>query len=186
MKIIWDKSKNEWLITNRGVSFDKIADKILNNDYYEILDNPTREGQSYFILGIEHYTWVVPFRISGDDEIVLKTAFPSRKFNKRYGEKMKPIELTAEEKQIENDIDLLKPVSNKKRQKIENIITEARKNKSISLRISSHDLEQLKEKANDEGIPYQTLINSILHKYVTKQFYDKDQMLRSLKLMSKA
>jgi predicted DNA binding CopG/RHH family protein len=99
---------------------------------------------------------------------------------------MKLIELTEEEKQIENDIDLLKPVSKKKRKKIENIITEAKKNKSISLRISSHDLEQLKEKAKDEGVPYQTLINSILHKYVTKQFYDKEQMLRSLKLMSKA
>lgn len=99
---------------------------------------------------------------------------------------MKPIRLTEEEKQIENDIDILKPVSDIKRQNIENILSEAKKNKSISLRISSHDLEQLKEKANDEGIPYQTLINSVLHKYVTKQFYEKEQMLRSLKLMPKA
>ena len=99
---------------------------------------------------------------------------------------MKQIKLTEEEKQIENDIDNLKPVSDIKRNKIENILSEVKKNKSISLRISSHDLEKLKEKAIDEGIPYQTLINSILHKYVTKQFYDKDQMLRSVKLMSKA
>ena len=98
---------------------------------------------------------------------------------------MKSIKLTKEEKQIENDIDILKPVSDIKRQKIESILSEAKKNRSISLRISNHDLNKLKEKANDEGVPYQTLINSILHKYITKQFYDKEQMLRSLKLMSK-
>lgn len=98
---------------------------------------------------------------------------------------MKSIRLTNEEKRIENNIDILKPVSDAKRQKIENILSEARKNKSISLRIANHDLEKLKEKARDEGIPYQTLINSILHKYVTKQLYEKEQILRSLKLISK-
>ena len=99
---------------------------------------------------------------------------------------MKSTKLTEEEKRIENNIDTLKSVSDEKRQKIENILSEVKKNKSISLRISSHDLEKLKEKANDEGVPYQTLINSILHKYVTKQLYEKDQVIRSLELMSKA
>jgi predicted DNA binding CopG/RHH family protein len=37
----------------------------------------------------------------------------------------------------------------------------------ISLRISRTDLARLKSRAMQEGIPYQTLINSILHKYVT-------------------
>ncbi|NQT25677.1 toxin [candidate division KSB1 bacterium] len=86
MKILWDKAKNEWLILNRGISFDEIADKIINKDYYDILDNPTRGDQSYFILDIEEYTWVVPFIITDGDEIILKTAFPSRKFHKIYGE----------------------------------------------------------------------------------------------------
>ena len=86
MNIIWNKDKNEWLISNRGISFDEIADKIINKEYYEILDNPTRESQLYFILEIEKYTWVVPFMINDDSEIILKTAFPSRKFHKKYGE----------------------------------------------------------------------------------------------------
>ena len=37
----------------------------------------------------------------------------------------------------------------------------------ISLRIPKTDLERLKAKALREGMPYQTLINSILHKAVS-------------------
>ena len=40
-----------------------------------------------------------------------------------------------------------------------------RKNARINIRISNVDLEHLKQKAAYEGIPYQTLIASILHKY---------------------
>ena len=98
---------------------------------------------------------------------------------------MKPIELNEEERQIEDNIDSFKPVSDSKRKRIDDILAEARKNKSISLRISIHDLERLKEMAKNEGIPYQTLISSVLHKYIIKQLHDKEQMLRSLKLMSK-
>jgi len=87
MKIIWDKNKNEWLILNRGISFEEISDRILNSDYLEILENPTRENQQYFIMNIDNYTWVVPFLITENDQIILKTAFPSRKFHKKYGDK---------------------------------------------------------------------------------------------------
>jgi hypothetical protein len=36
----------------------------------------------------------------------------------------------------------------------------------ISIRVSKTDLLRLKSKAMQEGIPYQTLINSLIHKYV--------------------
>ena len=42
------------------------------------------------------------------------------------------------------------------------------KNKSISIRISEQDLLRLKAKAAEEGLPYQTLITSKLHKLVGK------------------
>lgn len=41
------------------------------------------------------------------------------------------------------------------------------KDKRINIRISSRDLEQLQKRAVMEGIPYQTLIASTLHKFVT-------------------
>jgi predicted DNA binding CopG/RHH family protein len=46
------------------------------------------------------------------------------------------------------------------------------KNKRITIRISSRDLEELQVKALQEGIPYQTLITSILHKYVSGQLVE--------------
>lgn len=42
-----------------------------------------------------------------------------------------------------------------------------RKNRRINIRLSQYDLEGLQTKAIREGIPYQTLISSVLHKYVS-------------------
>jgi len=83
--IVWDENKNRWLKKNRKVSFEQIKEKILNEDYITILENPTRDNQLYFIMHLNNYTWVVPFLINEKEEIVLKTAFPSRKFHKKYG-----------------------------------------------------------------------------------------------------
>lgn len=44
-----------------------------------------------------------------------------------------------------------------------------KKDQRISIRMPKHDLVGLKTKAVDEGMPYQTLIASILHKYVVGQ-----------------
>lgn len=40
-----------------------------------------------------------------------------------------------------------------------------RKNRKINIRISENDLSALKRRAAREGIPYQTLIGSVLHKF---------------------
>ncbi len=42
-----------------------------------------------------------------------------------------------------------------------------KKNRRITIRVSEHDLEQIQEKAVEEGMPYQTLITSVLHKYTS-------------------
>jgi predicted DNA binding CopG/RHH family protein len=42
-----------------------------------------------------------------------------------------------------------------------------RKDKRINIRISEKDLLALQKRAIREGIPYQTLVSSVLHKYVT-------------------
>jgi predicted DNA binding CopG/RHH family protein len=41
-----------------------------------------------------------------------------------------------------------------------------KKNKRINIRLSERDLNGLKTKAALEGIPYQTFVSSILHKYL--------------------
>jgi predicted DNA binding CopG/RHH family protein len=42
-----------------------------------------------------------------------------------------------------------------------------KKNRKINIRISENDLSALKRKAAREGLPYQTLIGSVLHKYAS-------------------
>ena len=41
------------------------------------------------------------------------------------------------------------------------------KDKRINIRMSSKDLDQVQVIAAQEGIPYQTLVSSIIHKYVS-------------------
>ncbi len=42
-----------------------------------------------------------------------------------------------------------------------------KKDKRINIRISSRDLEALQRRALEEGLPYQSLVSSVLHKYVS-------------------
>lgn len=49
-----------------------------------------------------------------------------------------------------------------------------KKDKRVNIRISGLDLELLQEKALIEGLPYQTLMSSVLHKYVNGRLTDKN------------
>jgi predicted DNA binding CopG/RHH family protein len=42
-----------------------------------------------------------------------------------------------------------------------------RKDRRLNIRISSKDLETIQKRALEEGLPYQTLISSLLHKYAS-------------------
>ncbi len=42
-----------------------------------------------------------------------------------------------------------------------------RKDRRLNIRISSKDLEAIQKRALEEGLPYQTLISSLLHKYAS-------------------
>jgi len=52
-----------------------------------------------------------------------------------------------------------------------------------SLRLNVNDLEGIKSIAESEGIPYQTLISSILHKYVNNRLVDKNEILKVSELI---
>jgi predicted DNA binding CopG/RHH family protein len=47
------------------------------------------------------------------------------------------------------------------------------KDKRVNIRLSSGDLSDIQIKALEEGVPYQTLIASVLHKYVTGRLAEK-------------
>ncbi len=48
-----------------------------------------------------------------------------------------------------------------------------RKNKRINIRLSAKDLGDIQTVAAEEGIPYQTLISSIIHKYASGNLIDR-------------
>lgn len=73
------------------------------------------------------------------------------------------------------DNDEFVPVPNKK-EEIKKAVASAkytlrllRKNKRITIRIPKQDLDHIQNKAIKTGIPYQTLIASILHQFATEK-----------------
>ena len=91
--------------------------------------------------------------------------------------------LDSYEKEIEKNISQFTSVSDQKKEFIESIIDKANIKKSISLRLKANDLELLKLRADSEGLPYQTLLSSIVHKFVSDQLVDKRSILRSLEIL---
>lgn len=89
-------------------------------------------------------------------------------------------DLTPEEQEIENSADQTVPVGPEKQKRIEKILDTARKSRAISLRLSEQDLEMTKLRASREGVPYQTLISSIIHKYVTDQLVETDEIRKAI------
>ena len=49
-----------------------------------------------------------------------------------------------------------------------------RKDRRVNIRMAGRDLEAIQKRAMLEGIPYQTLIASILHKFAAGRLVDKD------------
>lgn len=94
---------------------------------------------------------------------------------------MKTLKLDKNELKIEKEFDQFKPVKKSVKSKFEKIISESRKSRPISLRINEQDLDLLKEKASKNGLPYQTMINVIIHRYVNDSFLDKDEIDKYLK-----
>jgi len=90
---------------------------------------------------------------------------------------MKKAKLNKEEKELLESYERgeWKTVGNLKEEK-RKLRTYARntlKNKRINIRMSSKDLDQVRIIASEEGIPYQTLISSIVHKYVSGSLIEK-------------
>ena len=96
---------------------------------------------------------------------------------------MRKIELDRTERAIERASSQYVPVSARKRKAVEAILERARKTKNINIRISETDLARLKQRAEEEGVPYQTLVASVLHRYVSDRLVDEKDILKSLELL---
>jgi len=94
------------------------------------------------------------------------------------------IKLDKYEQEIEKSADAYKPVSKKELAELENMLERVRKTRNVNIRISEAVLEELKKRSQEEGIPYQTLISSVLHKFVTNRLVDEKAIRRSMQLLT--
>jgi len=51
------------------------------------------------------------------------------------------------------------------------------KSRRVNIRLSAADLMDIQARAYEEGVPYQTLIASVLHKYVSGRLHEKRSRL---------
>jgi predicted DNA binding CopG/RHH family protein len=90
------------------------------------------------------------------------------------------------EKEIERNANKSKPLTATKKRKIEAMIEKSRKERkarNINIRISENDLYWLRKRSADEGLPYQTLISTIIHKYLTDQLVDEKSVIKAVHLL---
>lgn len=93
--------------------------------------------------------------------------------------------LDKHEKEIEESAESYRPVSKRELRRIERILGKVRKARNINIRISEELLLELKRRSQEEGIPYQTLISSVLHKFVTNRLVDEKAIRRSMEILSR-
>ena len=92
-------------------------------------------------------------------------------------------------KYTEEEMEILSAIGSGEFKSVENVEMEKRryseyaagtirKDKRVNIRISEKDLRKIQRKALEEGIPYQTLISSLLHKYVNGRLVDSHSSSR--------
>lgn len=84
---------------------------------------------------------------------------------------MKYYELTKEEQELLDEVekgDFVRiPNFEREKKRFQAIARNTlNKTKNINIRLSEKDLNRLKRKATEEGMPYQTLLSSIIHRFV--------------------
>jgi uncharacterized DUF497 family protein len=87
MKLLrWNKSKNDFLRSERGVSFEEIEMAIEQGNLLDIVAHPNRTkypNQKIFVVRLLDYVYLVPF-VEDQSSFFLKTIIPSRKATKQY------------------------------------------------------------------------------------------------------
>jgi len=80
---------------------------------------------------------------------------------------MKKIKLSRSEKAIEAALvrGEYRPVKKAEFDRIAEAIARRKKDAVLNIRINSQDLDSIKQKAKQMGIPYQTFVSELIHQY---------------------
>jgi predicted DNA binding CopG/RHH family protein len=154
----WNPEKNEWLKRERGIAFEDVVFHIEAGDEIDVFEHPNQKkfpGQKISVVLIEGYAWLVPMNKLDLEETEILEAYETGN---------------------------LRPIKNRSREMARHRKTaEATfaKDSRINIRISSKDLRALQKRALAEGMPYQTLVSSVLHKFVEGQISERPTNKRS-------
>jgi predicted DNA binding CopG/RHH family protein len=77
---------------------------------------------------------------------------------------MRKIKLTREERMIEESLEHFVPVDKQEYEQIVHAIAARKKDAVLNIRVNSHDLANIKYKAERLGVRYQTFISELLHR----------------------
>jgi predicted DNA binding CopG/RHH family protein len=66
-------------------------------------------------------------------------------------------------------------LSERKKELMEYARNTLRKDRRLNIRISERDLLELQKKAVEEGLPYQTYVSSIIHKFISGSLVDSNK-----------
>ena len=94
------------------------------------------------------------------------------------------VELDEYEQEIEDNAEFSVPIEGEELEELEATLDEIRENMSISIRFSLWDIDRVKERAKREGMPYQTLIKSIIHRYLEGTLVDEIAVLQAAKMLN--
>jgi hypothetical protein len=79
----WNFDKNELLKKVRGISFEEVVSLINSGKVLGVERSPNYENQKLYMIDRDGCAYLVPF-IETENEIFLKTIFPSRKYTKKF------------------------------------------------------------------------------------------------------
>ena len=85
----WNVEKNELLVQQRGISFERIVFEISMGNEVAVVMHPnqnTYPGQLISMVKVDDYVYLVPF-VETESEIFLKTIIPSRKATRQLRSK---------------------------------------------------------------------------------------------------
>ncbi|MCX5665506.1 MAG: hypothetical protein NT036_00425 [Candidatus Omnitrophica bacterium] len=77
---------------------------------------------------------------------------------------MRKIKLTKEERAIEDNLERFVRIDNREYEQIVQAIAARKKDAVLNIRVNSHDLASIKNKAERLGVRYQTFISELIHR----------------------
>jgi predicted DNA binding CopG/RHH family protein len=176
----WDGERDRWLKKHRKTGFAPIVLRLEVGEILDILElRRRRQAGRLFVVKLGSAAHLVPFTESAGD-IALRNILPDALATERYlGRAMPAIKgLRREERLLAKEYQrgMWRSVKDRKKEirRYQTIVRAAlQKRTRVNIRMSAQDLEGIQQRAFEEGMPYQTLISSVLHKYVAGRFAEK-------------